>query len=227
MKVKDHIQELKGRFLKIAIPIAILFIFLFSISNRALNWILNYYNIQAYSLTPLESLTAQVTFAGIFTIMLIFPLITFQLYQFIKPIKAMPNIYRKIVFSEILAVIGFSIGILFFSKFMLTTLSTASAVPIMWGIKSTINIILGISFALAMILQFIIIIPILNNLGILNADTLKRFRFAMVIVLLLFTAIITPTGDMLTQVMLALPLWLSIEIGILLSDKKKYMEAIQ
>lgn len=226
MKVKEHIKEMKKRMLKIVLPLSVLFVFLFSISQRMIKWTLSYYDITAYSLNPLESLSAQIMFSGIVTFIIALPLITFQLYQFTRPIKEIKNITNKIFLSEALAITGFLLGIFLFGKFMIITLNSTSIVPVMWGIKSTINLIYGISFALAMILQLIIILPLLNNLGILNVNTLKRYRLFIVIILFLISAVITPTGDMLTQLMIALPLWLSIEIGILLSDKKKYTEMI-
>ena len=68
-------------------------------------------------------------------------------------------------------------------------------------------------------------IPILSwrfvNLGFLSADFMRRYRKHAIVIILVVAAVITPTSDVFTLSLVALPMWLLYEVSILLVDRVK------
>lgn len=76
--------------------------------------------------------------------------------------------------------------------------------------------------SLAMVLVFEI--PILSwlfaKLGFLSADFMRRYRKHAIVVILVVAAIITPTPDVFTLLLVALSMWLLYEASIGLMKNK-------
>ena len=69
----------------------------------------------------------------------------------------------------------------------------------------------GLVFELPMISYF------LTKMGILTPAFMRKYRRHAIVVILIISAVITPTPDMITQVLLALPMFLLYEVSILVS----------
>lgn len=55
---------------------------------------------------------------------------------------------------------------------------------------------------------------LLGKLGILSAAFMSRFRRHAIVVILIIAAIITPTSDIFTLLLVAMPVWFLYEISI-------------
>lgn len=181
------------------------------------------YGIEVVSLNPLDSFMAQTIFSGAIAFILVLPIILYHVYKYVQPEGTVKKIMLKLFLSWIIALAGFTIGITYFSKLMLGGLSTTSIVPIMWSIRSVLGFTLFIGVAIALALQMILIIPELSRYRIVDLDIIRKHRMITLIVLFIISAIATPTGDMFSQTMIVIPLWLSIEIGLLFSKKHTEM----
>jgi sec-independent protein translocase protein TatC len=76
----------------------------------------------------------------------------------------------------------------------------------------------GLVFELPMVSYF------LSKMGMLTPAFMRKYRRHAIVVILIVSAVITPTPDIITQVLLALPMFLLYEISILVSqfsNKKK------
>ena len=66
-------------------------------------------------------------------------------------------------------------------------------------------------------------IPILSwlfaKLGLLSADFMRRYRKHAIVIILVVAAIITPTSDVFTLSLVALPMWLLYEVSIFIVNK--------
>ena len=80
---------------------------------------------------------------------------------------------------------------------------------------SSLVLLMGISF------EFPSAIVLLSTLGVVDRPLLKRGRKYAFIVLLIVAAFITPTGDPLSMLLLAAPLYLLYELSILLCSSQK------
>ena len=83
------------------------------------------------------------------------------------------------------------------------------------GTLLMMSILMGIVFELPVLCW------LLGKLGILSAGFMRRFRKHSVIVILIISAIITPTSDIFTLSLVALPIWMLYEVSILIVGKSK------
>jgi len=57
---------------------------------------------------------------------------------------------------------------------------------------------------------------ILGKIGVITYKTLSRYRKFAIVIIAVVAAIITPTPDAVTMLLLALPLWILYEISVIL-----------
>ncbi|MBS1908725.1 MAG: twin-arginine translocase subunit TatC, partial [Bacteroidetes bacterium] len=71
---------------------------------------------------------------------------------------------------------------------------------------------------------------VLAKIGLINAGFLKKYRKYALVIILLVAAIITPSPDWTSQIILALPLLLLYELSVVIAarvDKKRKIEEKQ
>lgn len=73
---------------------------------------------------------------------------------------------------------------------------------------------MGLMFEMPILAYF------LSRLGILTRKTMRKIRSYALIVILILAAVITPTTDPFTMLVVALPLYLLYEVSILVSRDK-------
>jgi sec-independent protein translocase protein TatC len=69
----------------------------------------------------------------------------------------------------------------------------------------------GLVFELPMISYF------LSKMGILTPKFMRKYRRHAIVVILIIAAVVTPTPDMVTQTLLALPMFALYEVSIFVS----------
>lgn len=83
------------------------------------------------------------------------------------------------------------------------------------------NLVMGIVFELPMICW------LLGKLGLINASWMRTYRRHAIVIILVASAIITPTGDAFTLSIVFMPIWLLYEVSIFVvarTGKKKLLE---
>jgi sec-independent protein translocase protein TatC len=79
---------------------------------------------------------------------------------------------------------------------------------------------IGLVFELPVIIYF------LSRIGIVNSKMLKQYRKHMVVVLLLAAGIITPSPDVVSQLLVFVPLYTLFEVGIIVSKRVEKKRAL-
>lgn len=220
MKVKEHIKELKKGVFKIAIVLGLVFVGVLVASPTILTWLVNYYGVNLVTLNPLESINAQIFMTLIISIICIIPMATYGIIRFVKPAYNSKKATKWIVTAEALALFGFTIGITFMTKQMLGLLSIGSLFTNLWSVNQVLSFGMVIGFIFAGSSELIILIPALSKFGI-RLDKIKNLRAILVVNLLIVAGILTPTGDMFSQMLVAVPMYCCFEIGMLLSKFNK------
>ena len=83
------------------------------------------------------------------------------------------------------------------------------------NLNSYMSIFLGMVFIMGVAFELPILAWILSALGILKKGFLKEYRRYAVVILLVLSALITPSGDPFTLGVVFLPLFLLYELSIL------------
>ena len=82
-------------------------------------------------------------------------------------------------------------------------------------IQSYLNFALKLFFAFGLSFEIPIAVVILAWMGVVNPDALSKKRPVIFILCFLFGMLLTPP-DVISQILLAIPMWLLFEVGILL-----------
>lgn len=155
------------------------------------------------------------------------PYTLYLLFHFISP--ALYENERKYSLRVIgCGYIMFILGILlcYFLIFPLTfrflgTYQVSDYVVNMITLQSYMETLLMMSVLIGVMFEMPVLCWLLGKLGILSAGFMKRFRKHSVIVILIISAVITPTSDVFTLTLVTLPIWLLYEISILIVCKSK------
>lgn len=225
--IREHLTELRKIFFFIFLPGIGIFILLFLLAPGIIDMIIDKVDIpkaNLVTLTPLEGLEVYLLVASRITFMLLIPAILTGIYLFVKPTIPKEIIERSKVYlfsSIIVAIVGLIFGVTVTSKLLVGSLLTNyNIVEATWSLKSLMSFIFNTSLAMALVLQTIILIPLLNNLGLINLKKLKQSRFFVLFLILFFSGLVTPP-DVISLIAIAIPFYISFEIGMFISKSKE------
>lgn len=153
------------------------------------------------------------------------PYIIYQLFRFVSPALYV-NERRYAVKTVAVGYIMFISGILtsYFLIFPLTfrflgTYQVDTEVVNMISLQSYISTLMVMSFALGIVFEMPVIAWLFGKLGIISPAFMKTHRNHAIIIILIIAAIITPTSDIFTLLLVSLPMCILHEISIYLVKK--------
>ncbi len=151
-----------------------------------------------------------------------FPFILWEFWKFISP--ALYKKEKKLAsLFIILASIMFFIGVLFgyylivpLSVNFLANYNVSSQIFNDIDLASYISLLRTSTVASGLLFELPIIIYLLTKIGLVTATSLRNFRKYMLVIILIVAAIITPP-DVVSQIIVAIPILILYEISILIS----------
>lgn len=153
------------------------------------------------------------------------PYIIYELFRFVSP--ALYRVERKRTVQVVGAsVTMFLLGTLvnYFLIFPLTvrflgTYQVSADVTNMLTLQSYMDTLIGMSLVMGVVFELPVVSWMLSRFGILDGKVMRQYRRHAVVVILAVSAIITPTADAFTMLIVALPIWLLYEVSILIVRK--------
>lgn len=152
------------------------------------------------------------------------PFIMYELFRFITP-ALLENERRYSTKIMISVYLLFMIGVLMnyyilfpISFRFLGTYSVADKVHTMITLDSYISTFVSLTLLLGIVFQLPIITFILAKMGILNASMMSKYRKHALILIMLTAAIITPP-DIITLLLVAIPIYILFELSTILCSK--------
>ncbi len=82
------------------------------------------------------------------------------------------------------------------------------------SLRSYISTLLMLAAMMGILCELPVICGILARLGLLKAGAMRRYRKHAIVIILIIAAVITPTGDAFTLMIVALPIYLLYELSI-------------
>jgi sec-independent protein translocase protein TatC len=82
-----------------------------------------------------------------------------------------------------------------------------------------VSLVSSLCLAAGLIFELPIVVYLLSKLGILTPSFLKKYRRHAIVVILLVAAIITPSPDIFSQILVAIPLLILYEVSIVVSKR--------
>src|SRR5690625_3624996 len=161
------------------------------------------------------------TIAGLMAIVATLPVLSLQLWLFIKP--GLTKSERRASLSYIpaiflLFVIGLAFGYLMFVKLILPFLLSLNDGMFneLFTVERYFRFLFRVTIPFALLFEIPIIIMFLTSLGIVTPQFLRKVRKYAYFVLLIVGAVVTPP-DVILQLSVAIPLFVLYEISIYLS----------
>ncbi|MFN4083114.1 MAG: twin-arginine translocase subunit TatC [Bacteroidia bacterium] len=154
-----------------------------------------------------------------------FPFVLWQFWLFIKP--ALNT--KEIKYARGLVSAGsllFFTGVLF-GYYILSPLSVkflgsyrvSDMVSNEINLQSYVSFIATIVFATGIIFEMPILVYFLAKIGILGSTIMRKYRRYALIVILILAGLLTPSPDMASQIMMALPLYGLYELSIIVAKR--------
>jgi sec-independent protein translocase protein TatC len=241
MTLAAHLRELRSRLVKAILAIAAGGVFGLVFYQQIIDAFIGPFKDVAES----EDLTAEINFGGIADpfviplkiallvgVILASPVWIYQIWAFVTP-----GLYRNE--REWTALVIFTSVPLFLAGIALCFWLLPRGLAVILGFTpdDVANIVLFsdyLSFVMRLVLVFGIafLLPVfvvlLNAVGVLSRETLSSTRRWTVLGIFVFAAIATPTGDPITMLMLAGPMWILFEAAVLvcrLNDRRRARQA--
>lgn len=152
-----------------------------------------------------------------------FPYLVWEIWRFIKPAlhKNELRYARGIVFyTSFLFLSGIAFGYYIITPMTVNFLGSyqvSAEVKNMISLDSFISTVSTMTLISGLIFELPIAVYFLTKIGILTATFMREYRRHAVVVILILAAVITPTSDATTLIMVALPLYILYEISIFIS----------
>jgi len=252
MSFLEHLEELRWHIIRSISAIAILMVIAFVFKNLIFDSIIlapkepdfltnhllcrlgealdikalciNTKPVNLISIKMAGQITTHITVALVSGLILAFPYILWEFWQFFKPAlhkNEQENARGAVLISSLL----FFIGVLFgyfalapLSIHFLTTYQVSPDVVNQINIRSYIGTLTSICLATGLVFELPIIVFFLTKVGIVTPSFLKRYRKHAILVIVILAAIITPP-DVFSQMLVCIPLLILYEVGIIISKR--------
>lgn len=219
----EHLQELRRRLYVAAIAVAVTTAFAFFFSTDIVRFLLVPSGVEkCIALSPTENFTTFMRVSLFAGIALAMPVLLYEMYAYIDP--ALMSNERRFVLTSGPFVLALFVGGMAFCYYVM--LPNALRFLINFG-SAVIENQLRCSEYLSFVTTFVLgvglvfempaIIVALVRVGVVQRSWLARQRRYVFLGSFLLGAIITPTPDPFNQTLVALPMYLLYEVGMLLS----------
>ncbi len=225
MNFIDHLDELRSRLIRSGLALLVFMIGCAFFSDILVNQILiapiknSSDSIILQNLVPYGqiSLYLQVIFFSGFT--LSFPFLVYQIWQFVLPgLKEKEKAATRFVISFIslsfFAGIAFGyfvfipISLKFFAGFGTTLIENNIA------IQDYVSFFMGALLTTGLVFELPFLSYVLSKIGLLTPAFMRSYRKHAIVTLLIVAAIVTPSTDLVTQLVIAIPMILLYELSI-------------
>ena len=217
----DHLEELRKRILYSIGAVAVFTIGSFFFAKRVMSIIIERAALgTTYFFAPAEAFIAQIKVAVFLGVVVSFPFILYQTWAFIGP--GLTRSERRISLSYIgsglvLLAVGIAFGyyvLIPYGLRFLLSFGSETIQPLM-NIGRYLNFFLWCLLGSGLLFQLPLLVFFLMRLGIVDVETITKHRPEAIVVILILCAVITPTGDFFTLLLLSIPLLILFEISIL------------
>jgi sec-independent protein translocase protein TatC len=240
MSFWSHLTELRKRIVYSAIAIGIGFLICFNFSEDILGVLLlpmnstmtyhttfpflhfepNKTTQDLYFTTLIEPIMSHMKIGFVAGIMLMVPVILFQVWKFIAP-GLLPRERKYASQFVFFATFFFYIGVVFcflmllpFAVPFLITYKTEHLKAII-KLGDYIDFTLKFMLGSGAVFELPLVMIMLGRMGIISAGVLAKFRKYALLISFVIGAIITPTPDVFNMTLMSLPIYILYEIGIL------------
>jgi sec-independent protein translocase protein TatC len=233
----DHLDELRSRIIRILLIVVVSTVVAFLLKEPLFNVVLAPRSSEfvSYRLLDVSAFSIHLINTGLteqfmvhmrtslyIGVLLASPYIIYEMFRFVSP-GLYDNERRYALWIVGSAYIMFILGTLlnYFLVFPLTvrflgTYQVSADVTNMLTLQSYIDTLISMSFLMGVLFELPVVCWLLGRMGIINAQMMGAYRRHAIVAILVLAAIVTPTTDVFTLFVVALPIWILYELSVLI-----------
>lgn len=230
MPLVDHLRELRSRALRSVLAILVAAGVGYAVFPRVLDLLLRPYctvlaridpgtSCRLIALSPLDPFVVRLRGAFLLGLLLALPIVLHQVWRFVAP--GLTGRERRlalpfVVLSQVMFLAGLVFAALVVPQGLrvLLAIGGESIVP-MLAAGEYLSFVLTMALAFGLVFELPLVLIFLAIVGIVSAAGLRRSRAYAIVAIFVIAAIVTPTGDAVTLLLVAGPMMLFYEISIL------------
>lgn len=223
----EHLEELRTRLIRAILAIIVGFTVCIAFGERL-------FNLLASPITALLPQGSTLIFTGlpdpffmylkvsfVAGIFLVLPFIVYELWRFVRPGllehergMAVPFIVAAVLLFYMGA--SFAYFVVFPAAFKFFLGYQTEVLKPMIAIKEYVSLVMLLMLAFGVVFETPIVIVFLGLLGVVDSGMLKRGRRYFIVLAFIIAAILTPTPDVINQTLMAVPMLIFYEVGIVI-----------
>jgi len=232
----EHLEEFRAMLVRCILTVAVATVVCIPLAKPLLSWLQapllkvaaqNNYTFALITTSPVEGFmqVMKVVFAG--GVLLSLPFIIYFISRFVFP-GLKQNEQKILVYG------GFAGAVLFAGGVTLCyTVTLPVAVKIMfyfnnylgttayWKIDTYLSFVMQLLIGFGLIFELPLILLLLGHLGVISTDQMRKYRRHVIIGILLIAMALTPGPDVISQLQMAIPLYILYELCILILRLRK------
>ncbi len=233
LTLREHLGELRRRIFISLISIIICAFVVYNYIDKIIDIITRPAGkLEFIYLSPPELFIAYIKISLVLGLVISSPVVLYQLWGFIKPgLKKRER--RYIIFAMLMGTVFLSMGVVFAYYVIIpmtirffVTMSVDKVVPA-FSFANYVSFVSSLLLSFGLVFELPLLIILLTRLGLVKPDTFKKYRKFVILAIVVLAAILTPP-DVVSQVLMAIPMVFLYEFSIIVSSimyKKREKEA--
>lgn len=233
----EHLDELRSCLIRIAIAVIGLAFLIFFFKDDLFRIVLapkssdfvtyrllhvSAFDIHLMNIGLTEQFMIHLKTAMYVGLLLASPYILYQIFRFVSP--ALYTNERKYAVGIVgSAYIMFMLGNLLnyflifpFTLKFLGTYQVSNDVANMLTLQSYMDTLFILSLMIGVVFELPVVTWILGKMGFIDKQMMQRYRKHAIVLILIIAAVITPTTDAFTLIIVSVPIWLLYELSVLI-----------
>ncbi len=221
--LRDHLQEFRKRLIICLVVVAIAALACYNYVDDIIA-LLSGPAGKLYFMNPSEVFFTYMEIALYAGILFTLPVLLYEVWAFVAP-ALWPEERRTVLVILPTAVILFYVGLVFAYYLVIPAAVTffmgfaTQTLQPMFSLESYLSFILALTLPFGFIFELPLIVVFLAKIGLVTGDFLKGKRKILIVIAFIFAAVVSPTTDIFTQTMIAVPLIVLYEISLFIVCK--------
>lgn len=230
MTLMEHLNELRTRLIRSVLAICIGAVIVFVFKDPIFEFLAEPYcairpvdECTFIATGALDPFSVLMTMAGYGGLILAMPVILYQIGRFVLP-GLYPNekriLYPFLVVSVALLALGMTVAYLFMPRALEALIDIGGdRFEPFFEATGYLSFLIKMLLAFGLAFELPVILVFLQMVGVLKTETLKSNRRIAIVAVVILGAIITPTGDPITLLLLSAPMYLFYEISLIIGGQ--------
>lgn len=221
--LRDHLQEFRKRLIICLVVVATAALACYNYVDDIIA-LLSGPAGKLYFMNPSEVFFTYMEIALYAGILFTLPVLLYEVWAFVAP-ALWPEERRAVLVILPTAVILFYVGLVFAYYLVIPAAVTffmgfaTQTLQPMFSLESYLSFILALTLPFGFIFELPLIVVFLAKIGLVTGDFLKGKRKILIVIAFIFAAVVSPTTDIFTQTMIAVPLIVLYEISLFIVCK--------